>query len=118
MINTKALKDVGGFDRRYFMYLEDVDLSLRMKRKGWRVSFVPEAKLWHKVAQSSGIGSDLNDYYLTRNRIGFALKYAPMRVKMAVVKEAIKLLYMGREWQKKGAWDFALGKMGKGSYGE
>ena len=77
---------------------------------------MPEAKLWHKVAQSSGIGSDLNDYYLTRNRIGFALKYAPMRVKMAVVKEAIKLLYMGREWQKKGAWDFALGKMGKGSY--
>jgi len=116
MISTKALKVVGGLDRRYFMYLEDVDLSLRMKKKGWQVLFVPDARLWHKVAQSSGIGSDLNDYYLTRNRIGFALKYAPLRAKVAVIREAIKLLYMGREWQKKGAWDFALGKMGKGSY--
>lgn len=115
-INVEALREVGGFDRRYFMYLEDVDLSLRMKKKGWKVWFVPNAQLWHKVAQSSGIGSDLNDYYLTRNRIGFALKYAPLRAKLAVVREAIKLLYMGREWQKKGAWDFALGKMGRGSY--
>jgi GT2 family glycosyltransferase len=60
----------GGFDPTYFMYWEDVDLSIRMERSGVRIKFVPEAKLWHKVSSSvGGEHSSLAYYYASRNRL-------------------------------------------------
>jgi N-acetylglucosaminyl-diphospho-decaprenol L-rhamnosyltransferase len=49
---VKALQDAllregEVFDERFFMYKEDIDLSLRVARKGWRVSFVPNFICWH-----------------------------------------------------------------------
>ena len=116
LFRRKALKEVGFFDERYFMYLEDVDLSQRMKKAGWKVLYAPPAKLWHKVAQSSGIGSELNDYFLTRNRLLFGTNYAPLRTKIALLKESVKLLAQGRKWQKRGVKDFYLRRFGKGSF--
>jgi len=52
-----------------FLYLEDADFNLRVKCAGYKIIFDPRIKIWHKVAQSSGIGSPLNDYFLTRNRL-------------------------------------------------
>jgi GT2 family glycosyltransferase len=112
----RVLEQVGLFDSRYFAYLEDGDLSQRIAKSGYKIIYLPTAKLWHKVSQSSGIGSGLNDYYITRNRIVFALKYAPFRAKIAVLRESIKLLIFGRKWQKKGVLDFYLGNFGKGSF--
>lgn len=116
MFSVKALKKVGMFDERYYLYLEDVDLSVQMKQKGWKVLFAPKAKLWHKVAQSSKIGSELNDYFITRNRMLFGMRYAPIRSKAALIKESWKFLLTGRKWQKVGIKDFYLGIYGKGSW--
>ncbi len=113
---AKVLKDVGLFDERYFMYLEDGDLSQRIKDSGYRVIYYPKAKLWHKVAQSSGIGSDLNDYFITRNRLLFATKFARVRAKLAIARQSIKLLVYGRKWQKVGVKDFYLRNFGRGSW--
>lgn len=52
-LSRKALEKVGLFDERYFMYYEDTDLSMRIKRGGFKVLYVPDAIIWHKVAQSS-----------------------------------------------------------------
>src|SRR3989344_1691721 len=82
-IRSDALKKTGVFNEKYFMYLEDVELSMRMKKKGWKIYYLPKAKLWHKVAQSSGIGNDLNDYFITRNRLLFGMKYARLRTRFA-----------------------------------
>jgi hypothetical protein len=111
-----ALKKVGVFDEKYFMYLEDSDLSQRMKKAGWKVLYVPYGYLWHKVAQSSGIGSDLNDYFISRNRMLFGMRYAPLRTKLALMRESLKLLFSGRRWQRIGVRDFYLGRLGKGSW--
>lgn len=116
LLRKEALKEIGIFDERYFMYLEDVDLSQRMKKAGWKVMYAPPAKLWHKVAQSSGIGSELNDYFLTRNRLLFGINYVPLRTKIALLKESVKLLAQGRKWQKIGVKDFYLRRFGKGSF--
>lgn len=118
LFSTKALKSVGLYDPKYFMYLEDGDLSIQMKRTGWKVLYAPKAICWHKVAQSSGIGSDLNDYYITRNRLLFGLRWAPMRTKFALMRESWKFALTGRKWQKKGIIDFYLGRFGKGSWGQ
>lgn len=42
-----AFDSVGGFDSRYFMYFEDVDLGDRLGAAGWRNVFVPEAEVTH-----------------------------------------------------------------------
>lgn len=115
-IKREVLEKAGLFDEKYFMYLEDADLSQRIKRHGWRVLFVPDAKLWHKVAQSSSIGSDLNDYFITRNRLLFGMRYAPLRAKFALFRESLKLLLSGRKWQKRGVLDFYLSRFRKGSF--
>ncbi len=111
-----VLKKVGLFDEKYFMYLEDVDLSHRMKLAGYSLLFDPKIKLWHKVAQSSGIGSSLNDYFITRNRLYFGAKYARLRTKLALLREALKKLFIGTPTQKHAIRDFFSGKLGRGTF--
>ena len=115
-VRREVLKEIGLFDKRYFAYIEDADLSQRTKRAGWRVLYAPPARLWHKVSQSSGIGSELNDYYITRNRMIFGLAYTPLRTKVALIRESIRLLAKGRKWQRIGIRDFYLGRFEKGSW--
>ena len=118
LLITRAdvLKKVGLFDEKYFMYLEDVDLCHRLKLAGYSVLFDPKIKLWHKVAQSSGIGSSLNDYFITRNRLYFGAKYARPRTKFALLREAIKKLFLGTPTQKQAIKDFFMGKLSKGTH--
>lgn len=118
LLITKAevLKKVGFFDEKYFMYLEDVDLCHRMKLAGYQLIFDPKIKIWHKVGQSSGIGSPLNDYFITRNRLYFGFKYARFRAKFALVREAIRKLFTGTPPQKKAIKDFFTGKMKQGTF--
>ncbi|MFZ2202215.1 MAG: glycosyltransferase family 2 protein [Microgenomates group bacterium] len=118
LLITRAdvLSKVGLFDEKYFMYLEDVDLSHRLKLAGYSLLFDPKIKLWHKVAQSSGIGSPLNDYFITRNRLYFGLKYARFRTKFALLREALRKLINGTPAQKHAIRDFISGKLGRGTY--
>jgi GT2 family glycosyltransferase len=116
LLRKEVLRDVGSLDKKYFMYFEDADLSIRAKRKGWGVIFVPDAKIWHKVSQSSGIGGPLNDYFITRNRLLFGIRYASLRTRFALYRESLRLLKSGRKWQKKGVVDFYFGKFEKGSW--
>ena len=44
---TTAFQAVGGFDERYFMFAEDMDLCWRLQGAGWRVAVVPEASVMH-----------------------------------------------------------------------
>ncbi len=116
LIDAKALKKVGSFDKRYFTYFEDTDLSQRFLKNGYKIFYVPKSIIYHKVAQSSGIGSNLNDYFITRNRMLFGMKYAPLRTKIALFRESIRFLLFGRKWQKTGIRDYYIGKFGKGSW--
>ena len=115
-IKAEVFKKTDLLDARYFNYFEDADLCFRVKKKGFQAYYLPKAYLWHKVSQSSAIGSELNDYYITRNRLIFGLKYAPIRSKLALIRESIKFLLTGRKWQKIGVCDYYLGNYGKGSW--
>lgn len=46
-LRRSALDDVGGWDERYFMYLEDVDLCWRLRRSGWAVAYEPGGRVVH-----------------------------------------------------------------------
>lgn len=117
LLRTEALKKVKGFDDRYFLYYEDADLNERLKQEGYSIWYVPDSVIWHNNAGSTGgSGSVLQDYYISRNRMLFGMTHAPLRTKVALVRESIRLLRNGREWQKKGVADFYLRKFGKGSF--
>jgi hypothetical protein len=47
LIRAEALKDSGMFDKDYFMYVEEVDLSFRAKRKGWEIWYLPQWSITH-----------------------------------------------------------------------
>jgi GT2 family glycosyltransferase len=47
-----ALEAVGGFDEGFFLYEEDADLCLRLRRAGWRVRFTPAAEVVHRLGRS------------------------------------------------------------------
>jgi GT2 family glycosyltransferase len=115
-IPRRVFEKVGYFDERYYMYYEDTDLSQRIKRAGFKTIYVPNAVIWHKVAQSSAIGSDLNDYYISRNRLIFGIKYAPLRAKISLIRQSMRFLLRGRKWQKAGVLDFYLRNYGRGSF--
>lgn len=53
LARRKALQDLGGFDERYFMYLEDVDLCWRAHRAGFAVAYVPGASVTHIQGHST-----------------------------------------------------------------
>ena len=55
MMKRKLVEEIGMFDTVFTpIYSEDSDYSIRAKRAGWRLVFVPQAKLWHRVSMSSG----------------------------------------------------------------
>jgi len=118
LIRREVIKDIGYLDKKLFLYWEDADYSQRARKKEWKIVYTPKTHLWHKVSQASGIGSDLNDYYLTRNRMVFGMRYARLRTKLALIRESFKLLVSGRKWQKTGIKDFYLKRLGKGSWGK
>lgn len=87
IVKRQVFEKVGLFDEKYFLYLEDMDFCVRAKKAGFKIYFEPRAILWHKNAGSIGSGSQLQDFYFTRNRLLFATKYAKLRTKIAVLKD-------------------------------
>lgn len=114
----EVIEKVGFFDDSFFLYYEDADLSVRINKNGYDILYVPEAIVWHNNAGSSGSGSNLHDYYLTRNKLVFGMKHASLKMKAFLTKEAFIILLTGRNWQKRGVRDFYLHRLGKGSYHE
>jgi GT2 family glycosyltransferase len=117
LINPKLIDRIGLMREEYFLYYEDSDYCLRAERAGFKIYYVPESIIWHKNAGSTGgSGSRLQDYYITRNRLLFGNRFAPIRSKISLNREGIALILRGREWQKKGAKDYFFGKLGKSAH--
>jgi len=116
LIKKETLERVGLLDKRYFLYLEDVDFCQRVKEAGFKIIYQPKAKMWHFNASSSQVGGGLHDYFITRNRLLFGLKYAPWRAKLGLLRESARLLVTGRPWQKTAVKDFFGRRFGKGSW--
>ncbi|MDE3076871.1 MAG: glycosyltransferase family 2 protein [Chloroflexota bacterium] len=53
MIPWRVLEEVGGFDERFFMYSEEMDLCYRIKEAGYQVWYLPQAEVIHHEAASS-----------------------------------------------------------------
>lgn len=51
-----AMTDLGGFDPKFFLGVEDIDFCYRAKQAGWKIVYMPNVKVIHKHGASSGAG--------------------------------------------------------------
>jgi GT2 family glycosyltransferase len=72
-LRLRALEETGLFWEPLFLYWEDVDLSFRMRRAGWRLGVVPAARVFHFVHGS--VQSKVLRYYCSRNAILVAKRH-------------------------------------------
>lgn len=70
------LTATGGFDERYFLYYEDVDLALRGAELGHRYRCEPSSTVWHEGGASTSILGDETRRLQERNRLWCALRFA------------------------------------------
>jgi hypothetical protein len=66
LARAEVWRRVGLLDERYYIYAEDADWSLRARALGFRLLFVPTARLWHKVSGSIGASSPWKIYQRLR----------------------------------------------------
>ena len=70
LISSNILKNIGLLDESFFMYCEDTEFCIRAIQSGVIIKYIPRAKLWHKVSDSTGgSNSPFAIYYMTRNRL-------------------------------------------------
>ncbi|MES2427339.1 MAG: glycosyltransferase family 2 protein [Bacteroidota bacterium] len=81
MIRNAALVTNGGFNKRFFLYYEDVELSFRLRGSGYELHYLPSSKMCHeagvsaKVEKKEGFLSPVIHYYISRNHIWFLRRY-------------------------------------------
>ena len=76
LASREAWLEVGPLDERYFIYAEDTDWSLRARAAGYRLLFVPRARLWHKVSAASGAASPWKIYQRLRANLMLFARHA------------------------------------------
>jgi len=70
VVRASTFREVGGFDERYFLFFEDVDLGWRYWLLGYRVRYVPASLTYHRHHRSVGaLSAAQEDYLLERNAL-------------------------------------------------
>lgn len=76
LLRRSAYLEVGGFDRDYFMYHEDVDLCWRLRLAGYSVKYVPDSVVYHHLGGTATRGreSPFQLYWCQKNRLANMVK--------------------------------------------
>ena len=72
MVKREAIEKSGLMPECYFLYYEELDWSMMIRRAGYDIWYDPALTVFHKESQSTGQQSPLRTYYITRNRLLFA----------------------------------------------
>jgi GT2 family glycosyltransferase len=75
MIRRSVFETLAGFDERFFVYFEEVDLALRARQAGWDSVYLADASVYHKGGGTSEAVKDLRLFYSLRSRLQFGRKH-------------------------------------------
>ncbi len=128
-VKRSAIERCGNMDSRFFLYYEETDWCVRIRRAGFRCVLVASAKVWHKVSSSVEDSSPLQVYYMTRNRLLFLEKSLPawlsswsilsvilrelLFVLIATIKPSNHRKVIQRWARLKGIYDYVRRKFGR-----
>jgi GT2 family glycosyltransferase len=81
LLRRELFDELGGYDRSFFAFYEDVDLNVRARIAGWRFEYVPEAIVWHLGNASWRAGAPRpgawNARLVARNRLVTQARFMP-----------------------------------------
>lgn len=69
MLKREVIDKVGFMPECYFLYYEEIDWSMMITRAGYEIWYEPSCTIYHKESQTTGQGSPLRTYFITRNRL-------------------------------------------------
>ena len=72
MVKREVIEKAGLMPECYFLYYEELDWSMMIRRAGYDIWYEPASTIFHKESQTTGKNSPLRTYYITRNRLLFA----------------------------------------------
>lgn len=72
IVRREVVDRIGYMPEIYFLYYEEIDWCMNMKRNGYELWYVPSSSIVHKESRTTGEDSPLKRYYMTRNRLLFA----------------------------------------------
>jgi GT2 family glycosyltransferase len=75
MIRRSVFEALSGFDERFFVYFEEVDLAFRARQAGWNSVFLADASIYHKGGGTSEAVKDLRLFYSLRSRLQYGHKH-------------------------------------------
>ena len=71
MVKREVIDKAGLMPECYFLYYEELDWSMMIRRAGYDIWYEPAVSVFHKESQATGQDSPLRTYYITRNRLLF-----------------------------------------------
>ena len=75
LVRRAAMDDVGQWDEGYFLHCEDLDFSMTLRRKGWKILFVPDARIVHDKGGCSRSRPIFVEWHKHRGMIRFYRKF-------------------------------------------
>jgi GT2 family glycosyltransferase len=77
LYSVKMMREIGLFDQDFFAYYEDVDISFRAQLAGWKVLFVPKARVYHRIGATSSRLKGFTSYHTFKNLRLLIIKNTP-----------------------------------------
>ena len=78
MVRREAIDKAGMMPTCFFLYYEELDWSMMIRRAGYAIWYEPASTIYHKESQTTGQASPLRTYYITRNRLFFVQRNSPL----------------------------------------
>lgn len=75
MVKREAVTDVGIWDEGYFLHCEDLDWCMRFRQKGWKILFVPSARVIHSQGSCSRSRPIFVEWHKHKGMMRFYLKF-------------------------------------------
>ena len=85
LVRRAVFEALGGFDERFFVYLEDLDFSYRASKGGWRSVYLADAQAFHAGGGTSRQVKARRLFYSLRSRLLYAFKHFPRYEALSVL---------------------------------
>lgn len=90
-IRADVINKIGLMDPKFFLIYEESDWCYRARAAGYKILFVPTAKLWHKVSASfGGVESPLQLYFYSRNVLLWAERHLPRPAYWSLFRKTLR----------------------------
>ena len=94
LYRKKMIEEIGFLDEDFFLIHEDTDFNFRIQLAGWKVLYIPDAIVYHKVRSSIKRHSYTETFYTMRNSYLLKIKSIPLSILIYCLPEVLISIFM------------------------